>query len=171
MKWIKVLASKLLILSQIKHFAKLIYLFSRLPETPSNVPILKHLPPNASSLDVGAFACGSQTLFDGPLDGLDQGGVDSPHHGSCLTPSQLYTPTCSPHPQIRNGSVSNLLLADNFDRNTTMDVTLSAASLKFHQAIANHNSTQKDPWKSRLQQFLFDRSLCCVEASFPQLRY
>jgi len=80
--------------------------FAKLPETPSNVPILKHLPPNASTLDVGAFACGSQTLFDGPLDGLDHGGVDSPLHGSCLTPSQLYTPTCSPHPQIRQVSSS-----------------------------------------------------------------
>jgi len=71
--------------------------FSKLPQTPSNVPILQHLPPNASSLDVGAFACGSQTLFDGPLDGLE-----SPLHGSCLTPSQLFTPAASPLTNIRH---------------------------------------------------------------------
>ena len=60
----------------------------RLPHTPTNVPILKHLPANAASLDVGAFAASSQTLFSSPMD--------SPLHGSCLTPSQLLTPLSSP---------------------------------------------------------------------------
>ena len=59
-----------------------------LPNTPTNVPILKHLPENAASLDMGAFAASSQTIFSSPLD--------SPLHGSCLTPSQLLTPVNSP---------------------------------------------------------------------------
>ena len=66
--------------------------YFRLPHTPTNVPILRNLPPNASSLDVCAFV-GSQSLFDSPLD--------SPLHGSCLTPGQLMTPVCSPFPQAR----------------------------------------------------------------------
>lgn len=66
--------------------------FSKLPRTPTNVPILKHLPSNASSLTVCAFV-GSQTLIDSP--------VDSPLHGSSLTPGQLMTPACSPFTQIR----------------------------------------------------------------------
>jgi len=58
----------------------------------TNVPILQHLPPNASSLSVGAFL-GSQTLMDSPLE--------SPLHGSSLTPGQLITPACSPCTHIR----------------------------------------------------------------------
>lgn len=66
--------------------------FSKLPNTPTNVPLLKQLPSNATSLKVDAFV-GSQTLFDSP--------IDSPLHGSCLTPGQLMTPACSPFTQIR----------------------------------------------------------------------
>jgi len=66
--------------------------FSKLPLTPTNVPILRQLPPNASSLEVCAFV-GSQTFLDSP--------IDSPLHGSCLTPGRLMTPACSPFTQIR----------------------------------------------------------------------
>jgi len=69
--------------------------FSKIPQTPSNIPILKKLPPNASSLSVGAFL-GSQSLFDTPLD--------SPLHGASLTPGQLMTPASSPMPQPRRMS-------------------------------------------------------------------
>ena len=61
----------------------------RLPDTPSHVPILKHLPPNSAALDVGAFAVDCQTV----LESVEA----SPLHGSCLTPSQLVTPLHSPH--------------------------------------------------------------------------
>ena len=58
----------------------------------TNVPTLKHLPPNAPSMTVGTYV-GSQTLIDSP--------VDSPLHGSSLTPGQLMTPACSPFMRIR----------------------------------------------------------------------
>ena len=61
------------------------------------------------SKDVGAFADSNTTLFDeDPGDILDS--VDSPAHGSCLTPSQLYTPANSPYIQIREDFnwISNL---------------------------------------------------------------
>jgi len=93
--------------------------FSKLPQTPSNVPILQHLPPNASSLDVGAFACGSQTLFDGPLDGLE-----SPLHGSCLTPSQLFTPAASPLTNIRHHQMQSS------DNQNLKPVTLESPQLR-----------------------------------------
>lgn len=63
--------------------------FAKLPNTPTNVPILRHLPANAASLDVGAFAGSRQTIFSSSPR-------DSPLHGSCLTPSQLLTPVNSP---------------------------------------------------------------------------
>jgi len=66
--------------------------FSKLPHTPTNVPMLKHLPSNAASLSVCAFV-GSQTLLDSPSE--------SPLHGSSLTPTQLATPECSPCTQVR----------------------------------------------------------------------
>lgn len=72
-------------------------------DAPGSASILRHLPPHASSLDVGAFAeCGPGPvgLFDSDLDSV----TDSPLHGSCLTPSQLYTPTASPQIQIRKSS-------------------------------------------------------------------
>ena len=78
--------------------------FALLSDAPTSAPILRHLPPHASSLDVGAFAeCGGPGLvglFDSDLDSV----TDSPLHGSCLTPSQLYTPTASPQIQIRKSS-------------------------------------------------------------------
>ena len=71
---------------------------AEVPDTPSAVHMLRHLPPHASALDVGAFAdCG-------PGQGWLESCTDSPLHGSCLTPSQLYTPTGSPHTQIRKSS-------------------------------------------------------------------
>ena len=74
--------------------------FALLSDAQSSVPILRHLPPHASSLDVGAFAECPSGLFDSDLESC----TDSPLHGSCLTPSQLYTPTASPQIQIRKSS-------------------------------------------------------------------
>ena len=74
--------------------------FALLSDNPSPALILRHLPPHASSLDVGAFAecsTGQGGMFDSDLGSC----TDSPLHGSCLTPSQLYTPTASPQIQIR----------------------------------------------------------------------
>jgi len=67
--------------------------FSKLPETPNNIPLLKHLPSNASSLSVCAFV-GSQSLLDSS--------ADSPLHGSSLTPTKLCTPASSPAQQVRH---------------------------------------------------------------------
>ena len=80
----------------LKSFIMLNLFLPRLPEDACSVPILRMLPSNSTTLDMGAFLTStSPTLFDS----LDHQLQDSPHHGSCLTPSQLFTPASSPQPR------------------------------------------------------------------------
>eukprot|EP00090_Calanus_glacialis_P009539 TRINITY_DN17923_c0_g1_i1.p1 TRINITY_DN17923_c0_g1~~TRINITY_DN17923_c0_g1_i1.p1 ORF type:complete len:142 (+),score=30.49 TRINITY_DN17923_c0_g1_i1:44-427(+) len=63
----------------------------RLPQNESTPPILEKITQH-SSLNIDPLF--SISPLDSPLS--------SPHHGSCLTPRQLMTPSCSPLPRVRD---------------------------------------------------------------------
>ena len=93
----KIFLKNVLDITCLKSFKMLNLFLPRLPEDACSVPILRMLPSNSTTLDMGAFLTStSPTLFDS----LDHHQLqDSPHHGSCLTPSQLFTPASSPQPR------------------------------------------------------------------------